>query len=48
MSYQNFIEDTLDNNYFNIIKSREDGSCCYNSFLTSLKMSDLKIQKNLN
>ena len=48
MSYDDFINSTLDNNYFDIIKCREDGSCCYNSFLTSLKKNNPRIQKNLN
>lgn len=48
MSYENFLDSTLDKNYFTINKCREDGSCCYNSFLTSLKISNPKIQKNLN
>lgn len=48
MSYDDFINSTLENNYFEINKCREDGSCCYNSFLISLKNSSSKIQKNLN
>jgi len=48
MLHQDFLNSTLDNNYFSINKCREDGSCCYNSFLISLKQINRKIPKNLN
>jgi len=48
MSYDDFINSTLDKDYFEINKCREDGSCCYNSFLISLKKQNPKVQKNLN
>ena len=49
MSYEEFINNTYPNDIFDIIKCREDGSCCYNSFLISLKKTNpQKIKKNLN
>ena len=48
MSYEEFINNTYPNDIFDIIKCREDGSCCYNSFLISLKKTNpQKIKKNL-
>jgi hypothetical protein len=49
MSYNEFINNTCPNDNFHIIPCREDGSCCYNSFLISIKkIKEKKIKKNLN
>ena len=49
MSYNEFINNTCPNDIFDIIPCREDGSCCYNSFLISIKkIKEKKIKKNLN
>tara|TARA_B100001094_G_C18180610_1_gene800697 strand:- start:2135 stop:2716 length:582 start_codon:yes stop_codon:yes gene_type:complete len=48
MSYENFINNTLHNKYFEIINIKNDGSCCYKSILTCLKNINYNISSNLN
>ena len=47
MNYNTFITTTFDNNYFKIIHSNNNGSCCYDSILKLLKKHSL-VLPNMN
>lgn len=47
MDYNTFITTTFDNNYFKIIHSNNNGSCCYDSILKLLKKHSL-VLPNMN
>lgn len=47
MDYNNFINTTLENDYFKIIPSNNNGSCCYDSILKLLKKYKI-IKPNMN
>jgi len=44
----NFLNNTLPNNYFIINKIEETGACCYKSILLQLKIFFPKLKSNLN
>jgi len=47
MLYQDFINNTLPYNYFDIIKTNSNGTCCYDSLLKLLKFYN-QVKPNLN
>lgn len=47
MEYNTFINSTLNHNYFKIIHSNNNGSCCYDSILKLLKKNKL-VLSNMN
>ena len=47
MNYEHFINTTLNYDYFRIIETNNNGSCCYDSILKLLKIYKL-IHKNIN
>lgn len=47
MEYETFINSTYEYNYFTILNSKNNGSCCYDSILKLLKMNKL-IKPNIN
>ncbi len=47
MEYTDFIHSTLPQNHFKLIKTNNDGTCCYQSVLKLLKLNNL-VNKNMN
>ena len=47
MEYETFINTTLEHNYFTILHSKNNGSCCYDSILKLLKIHK-KVKPNIN
>ena len=47
MEYADFIHSTLPNDYFKLISTNSNGTCCYQSVLKLLKLHNL-VKKNLN